>query len=275
MDEHSTLAPRTDEPQNGSGSEGVDAVLNTIKLSVSFGRRCVLKDVSLAVKEKNVLGILGPSGAGKSTLLRALNRTNELIPGFTHTGQIFFRGKDLHAPKIDVNRVRSQIGMVYQQPVIFPGSIKDNVLFGVKRVLKISKAQQTEFLENALRKAHLWDEVKDRLNASGDQLSVGQQQRLCLARTLALEPDIILMDEPTSALDERSREAIETLILKLKEERPVVIVTHDLEQARRVTDTVACMCVREGSGQILESGCCDAVFSDKDCLSVFEEMDTE
>lgn len=272
MKKYPTIDSIPDTLETSQIEDGTANILKTLNLSVHFGQTQVLKNISIALKEKSVLGILGPSGAGKSTLLRALNRTNELIPGFTHKGQILFRGNDLHAKQVDANRVRSQIGMVYQQPVVFPGSIKDNVLFGVKRVLKISKTQQADRLENTLKKANLWNEVKDRLNACAHQLSVGQQQRLCLARALSLEPHILLMDEPTSALDERARDAIETLILQLKEEQAVVLVTHDLEQARRVTDSVACMCVNEGSGQILETGCCDAVFSDASCLSVFEQM---
>ena len=220
-------------------------------------------------------GLIGPSGVGKSTLLKCLNRLTDLDAGLIVDGDIRFHGESIFANGIDVDTLRARIAMIFQQPVVFPGSIADNVAFGVKRVHRPSRRELPGIVENALHQAALWDEVKDRLRNPASQLSVGQQQRLCLARGLALDPDVILMDEPTSALDPRSTEAIEQLILTLKQDRSIVLVTHDTGQARRVTDWLECVCVIDDCGQIADSACCDAMFHSPSCQAVAEYLQVD
>ena len=252
-----------------------DPILETRDLTVHVRSQLILDRVSLKIMPGQVLGIVGPSGAGKSTLLRALNRLLELQSGYRVSGDILFHGQEIHRRTIDPDALRQRIGMIFQQPVVFPVSITENVLFGAKRLRKLRKPDRAALLEKSLRDAALWDEVKDRLHDSALRLSIGQQQRLCLARTLALDPEIILMDEPTSALDPRASEAIEERILAMKATRTVVLVTHNLDQARRVTDWVVCLCADNGHGELLESACCDAFFSSDTCQRVFEKMETE
>lgn len=248
-------------------------ILETCDLTVAARGRLILDRVCLKIMPGQVLGIVGPSGAGKSTLLRALNRLLELQADYRVTGEILFHGQEIHRRTIDPDALRERIGMIFQQPVVFPASIAENVLFGAKRLRKLSKSARAELLEKSLCEAALWDEVKDRLHDSARRLSIGQQQRLCLARTLALDPEVILMDEPTSALDPRASDAIEERILAMKATRCVVLVTHNLDQARRVTDWVACLCADKGHGELLESACCDAFFSSDACQRVFETLD--
>jgi phosphate transport system ATP-binding protein len=248
-------------------------ILEIRQLSVSAGSRTILRDVSLSVAERQIFGIVGPSGAGKSTLLRAVNRLLDLQPGFRVRGSVRLRDRDVYAPDIDPDELRTRIGMLFQQPVVFPASIEANVLFGVRHHRPLRRSERQNILERSLRNAALWDEVKDRLGESALRLSVGQQQRLCLARTLAVDPVVILMDEPTSALDARSSEAIEQLMLELKHERTIVLVTHNLAQARRVTDWIACLCPQSGGGEVLESACCDAFFSSPACQKVFDHLE--
>jgi phosphate transport system ATP-binding protein len=219
-----------------------------------------------------VFGLIGPSGAGKSTLLRCLNRLNDLIPGLKVSGDVTLHGRSIHAPGTDVNALRAKVGMLFQQPVVFPASVAENVLFGAKRLRSLSRSDRVELIESALTEAALWDEMKDRLKTPALALSVGQQQRLCLARTLAVQPEVILMDEPTSALDPKSTQAIEELILRLKARHTIIIVTHNVAQARRITDWIACICQRDGAGQIVESACCDAVLSNPQCREVVEYL---
>ena len=247
-------------------------VLTVHDLAVQAGALPILRKVTFEVRPGQVFGIIGPSGAGKSTLLRTINRLTDLTPALRVTGDVRIRGASIHAPGTDVNALRAQVGMLFQQPVIFPVSISENVLFGAKRLLSLTASALRELLEEALHDASLWDEVKDRLNASALTLSVGQQQRLCLARTLAVRPEIILMDEPTSALDPRSTQAIEDLILRLKARHSIVLVTHNIAQARRVADWIACVCVRDGAGEIVESACCDAVLGDPQCREVIDYL---
>lgn len=247
-------------------------ILEARDLAVHAGPRPLLRNVSLAVRPGQVFGIIGPSGAGKSTLLRSLNRLTDLIPGLRVTGEVRFHGASVHAPGTDVNALRARIGMLFQQPIVFPASIAENVLFGAKRLRVIPRGERAGVVESALREAALWDEVKDRLATPALALSVGQQQRLCLARTLAVQPEIILMDEPTSALDPRSTQAIEELIVRLKARHTIVIVTHNVAQARRLTDWIACICIREDAGEIVESACCDAVLGDPQCREVIEYL---
>ena len=287
MSEKNTIAHRATEGTEingpGCGSSSATSVspceknsplLRVRNLSVSIGKAAILDNISLEVPHRTVFGLVGPSGAGKSTLLRCLNRMIEMTPGARVTGSIHFHGQDIFAPTVDSDVLRTRIGMIFQQPVVFPTSIERNVLFGIRRLRRLSRSEGTDLVEKSLHEAALWDEVKDRLHASAQVLSIGQQQRLCLARTLATDPEIILMDEPTSALDARSTEAIESLILRLKTERTIVLVTHNLGQARRVTDWVGCLCpsVSTGAGEMLESACCDAFFGSETCRRVFRTL---
>jgi phosphate transport system ATP-binding protein len=206
-------------------------------LTVHYSGECALKNVSLEVYKNHVTAFIGPSGCGKSTFIRCFNRMNDLIPTATVSGTILYHGIDLYGPEVDAVEVRKRIGMVFQKPNPFPKSIYDNVAFG-PRVLGWKK-DLDERVEQALRHAALWDEVKNRLKASAYSLSGGQQQRLCIARCLAVEPDVLLMDEPASALDPISTTAIEDLMHDLKREYTIVIVTHNMQQAARVADMTA------------------------------------
>ncbi len=249
-----------------------DPIISVSNLSVTAGRRTILRSASFTVERHAVFGLIGPSGAGKSTLLRCLNRLIDLTPKLEVGGDVVLDGRSIYAPGVDVNALRERVGMIFQQPVVFPSSILANVLFGAQRLGKAPRARRMEIAERALREASLWDEVKDRLQDPAKSLSVGQQQRLCLARTLAVSPGVILMDEPTSALDPRSTRAIEDLILELRKTRTVVLVTHNVEQARRVTDWLACVCVRDGAGEIVESACCDALLGNPRCREVIDYL---
>jgi phosphate transport system ATP-binding protein len=242
-------------------SETGEPVLAAEKLSVSIGGRLILRAVDLRIEPRRVLCILGPSGAGKTTLLRCLNRLSDLVPELSVSGDVRLHGESIYCRdgrRVDVDALRSRIGMIFQQPVVFPGSIADNVLFGARRTRRLPRRAWPERVERALREAALWSEVQHRLREPAARLSVGQQQRLCLARVLACEPEILLLDEPTSALDESSAREIEELILRLRERHAVVLVTHNLQQARRVADSVACLGVRDHAGELIDSGrCCD------------------
>ena len=229
-----------------------ELILEASALTVRTADRVLLRDASFRAESGRVFGIIGPSGGGKSTLLRCINRLNDLVPGLRVSGDMRLRGECIRTS--DVNALRARIGMLFQQPVIFPASIGENVLFGAKRLRSLTRAEAAALTESALREAALWDEVKDRLHQPATVLSVGQQQRLCLARALAVQPEVLLMDEPTSALDPRSTAAIEELILRLKTSHTILIVTHNIAQARRITDTLACVSIRDGVGQIVEQG---------------------
>jgi len=210
-------------------------------LSVSYGDKPAVKNISMDIFHKNITALIGPSGCGKSTLIRCLNRMNDLIPSATVDGQLLYHGQDLYGPKVDPVQVRKRIGMVFQKPNPFPKSIYDNIAFG-PRVLG-RKGDMDEIVENALRRGAIWDEVKDRLDDNAFGMSGGQQQRLCIARAIATEPDVILMDEPCSALDPISTGKIEDLMLELKENYSIVIVTHNMQQAARVSDRTAFLIV--------------------------------
>ena len=231
-------------------------VLEARNLTVTAGGKTILRDIGFTVQRHQVVGIIGASGSGKSTLLKSLNRLLELNPQFRVQGDVRFSGQSIYAPEVDADELRARIGIIFQQPVVFPKSIFQNVLFGTRHHDKVLRREWPDVVERALGEASLWHEVKDRLHESALRLSVGQQQRLCLARTLAVDPEVILMDEPTSALDPKSTEAIEELILRLKTTRTIVLVTHHLGQARRVADWLTCLSVRDGAGEIAESGCC-------------------
>jgi phosphate transport system ATP-binding protein len=244
---------RIAEVSNGA-AQGEMATLPVVfdvqGLTVSYSGKVALSDVTLAIPENTVTAFIGPSGCGKSTFIRCFNRMNDLVPGAKVEGRIEYHGRDLYGAGVDPVEVRRRIGMVFQKPNPFPKSIYDNIAFA-PRVLGMKKGLD-ERVEGALRRAALWDEVKDRLKDNALGLSGGQQQRLCIARTIAIEPDVILMDEPASALDPISTARIEDLIHELKSDYTIVIVTHNMQQAARVADTTAFFSVdirEDGSGR--------------------------
>lgn len=249
-----------------------EEVFRVSNLSVSARGKTILSQVDAVIHPHQVFGIIGPSGAGKSTFLRCLNRLSDLTPELKVRGRIEYRGRSINDPGVDPDDLRAKIGFLFQQPVVFPKSVRENVLFGLRHLRRLNRVALADAAERALIEAALWNEVKDRLEESALTLSVGQQQRLCLARALATEPEVILMDEPTSALDPKSTAAIEELILKLKERHTIVLVTHNIGQARRVTDWLACICVREGGGTIAETACCDALLANPQCQEVVEYL---
>jgi len=206
-------------------------------VEVAYSGKVAVRDIGFDIAAKEITALIGPSGCGKSTLLRCLNRMNDLVPGATVAGSIQYHGQDLYGPTVDPVEVRKRIGMVFQKPNPFPKSIYDNIAFG-PRVLGM-KGDMDEIVERALKRGALWDEVKDRLKTNAFGMSGGQQQRLCIARTLATDPDVILMDEPCSALDPISTGKIEDLMLELRERYSIVIVTHNMQQAARVSDMTA------------------------------------
>ncbi len=216
---------------------GESAVVQAKRLSVYYGTTQVISDVNLDVARSKITAIIGPSGSGKSTLLRCFNRMNDLIPNFKMSGQVLFEGHDLYAPDIDPTTIRYQVGMVFQRPNPFPKSIFDNVAFGPR--INGFRGDLQSLVEVSLRRAALFDEVKDRLKSSALALSGGQQQRLCIARALAVSPRVILMDEPCSSLDPMATLAIEELMRELSEDYSIVIVTHNMQQAARVSDFTA------------------------------------
>ena len=220
-----------------------DSILQTRGLSVYYGAKKVVTDVNLDVARHRITAIIGPSGCGKSTLLRCFNRMNDLIPSARVEGQVLFDGRDLYSHDVDPTEIRYLIGMVFQRPNPFPKSIYDNVAFGPR--INGFNGDIEEVVERSLRRAALWDEVKDRLKASALSLSGGQQQRLCIARTVAVEPSVILMDEPCSALDPIATLAIEELMRELSEEYSIIIVTHNMKQAARVSHYTAFLMLEE------------------------------
>jgi phosphate transport system ATP-binding protein len=225
-------------------------------LHVRYGASHAIKGVSLAIPDRSVTAIIGPSGCGKSTFLRALNRMNDTIKGIRVDGKVNIGDKDLYGPGVDVVALRRQVGMVFQKPNPFPSSIRDNVLFGPRIHRRLTSEQKDRIVELSLRRAALWDEVKDRLDDDAMGLSGGQQQRLCIARALAVEPQVLLMDEPASALDPIATAKIEDLIQELKKELTVVIVTHNMQQAARVSDHTAFFYL----GELVEFGATKQIF---------------
>ena len=208
-------------------------------LCLWYGSAQALKNINIQIPENNITALIGPSGCGKSTFLKTLNRMNDLIPGVKITGEVRYLDTDIFAPGLDVNALRKEIGMVFQKPNLFPMSIYDNIAYGPRTHGIKSKAKLDELVEQSLRGAAIWDEVKDRLKKNALGLSGGQQQRLCIARALAVEPKVLLMDEPTSALDPISTSKIEELAMQLKERYTIVIVTHNMQQAVRISDRTA------------------------------------
>ena len=215
------------------------AILSAQQLNLWYGAHQALHDISMNIPEKSITALIGPSGCGKSTFLKTLNRMNDLIPGVKITGDVRYRDQDIFAPGTDVNELRREIGMVFQKPNPFPMSIYDNIAYGPRTHGIKNRARLDEIVEKSLRGAAIWDEVKDRLKKNALGLSGGQQQRLCIARALAVEPEVLLMDEPTSALDPISTSKIEELAMQLKEQYTIVIVTHNMQQAVRISDRTA------------------------------------
>jgi len=222
-----------------------------------YGDHQALKNVNIEIPKKSITAFIGPSGCGKSTFLKTLNRMNDLIPGLKITGDIRYEGTDIFSKEVDVNNLRKEIGMVFQKPNPFPMSIYDNVAYGPRTHGITNRVQLDEIVERALRDAAIWDEVKDRLKKNALGMSGGQQQRLCIARALAVQPKILLMDEPTSALDPISTSRIEELVMELKEKYTIVMVTHNMQQAVRVSDYTAFFLL----GELVEFGKTDDIFS--------------
>ena len=239
--------------------DDIEPVLESRDLSVSYSGQTAVSGVSLQVPKNSVVSLIGPSGCGKSTLLRCFNRMNDLIPSASVEGTVNFAGQNIYAPDIDPTEIRFRIGMVFQRPNPNPKSIYENVAFGPR--INGMTDNLDEVVETSLRRAAVWDEVKDRLNDSGLSVSGGQQQRICIARALAVNPEIVLMDEPASALDPISTQAIEQLIKELSSEVTIVIVTHNMQQATRISDYAAVMMAgEERVGRMIEYGTNDQVF---------------
>ena len=232
-------------------------ILEAKTLNLWYGEHHALHDVSLSVPEKSITALIGPSGCGKSTFLKTLNRMNDLIPGVKLSGEVDFHGQDLYGSSVDPTWLRKQIGMVFQKANPFPMSIYDNVAYGPRTHGIRNRVKLDEIVENSLRSAAIWDEVKDRLKKSALGLSGGQQQRLCIARALAVEPEVLLMDESTSALDPISTSKIEDLAAELKSQYTVVMVTHNMQQAARISDNTAFFLL----GELVEFGKTEQLFS--------------
>ena len=233
------------------------AILSAQSLNLWYGAHQALHDISIDIPEKSITALIGPSGCGKSTFLKTLNRMNDLIDGVKITGSVTYEGANIYDPSTDVNELRRSIGMVFQKPNPFPMSIYDNITYGPKLHGVRNKAELDELVESSLRGAALWDEVKDRLKKSALGLSGGQQQRLCIARALAVKPEVLLMDEPTSALDPGSTMKVEELMSELKKNYTVVIVTHNMQQAARISDRTAFFLL----GELVEVGPTNQIFS--------------
>lgn len=232
-------------------------ILQTNRLKLYYGAFEALKGIDMQIPEKQITAFIGPSGCGKSTFLKTLNRMNDLVPGVRIEGEVLYNGRDIFSKEVDVTWLRKKIGMVFQKPNPFPMSIYDNIAYGPRTHGIKSKAKLDEIVEKSLRGAAIWDEVKDRLKKSALGLSGGQQQRICIARALAVEPDVLLMDEATSALDPISTSKIEDLIADLKNSYTIVIVTHNMQQATRISDKCAFFLL----GELIEYGDTTQIFS--------------
>ena len=232
-------------------------IITVEDLNLWYGSTQALHHVSMEIPEKSITALIGPSGCGKSTFLKTLDRMNDLVPGVRIEGTVRYDGRDIFAPDVDVNELRRQVGMVYQKPNPFPMSIYDNVAYGPRTHGVRNRAKLDEIVEQSLRSAAIWDEVKDRLKKNALGLSGGQQQRLCIARALAVEPQVLLMDEPTSALDPISTSKIEELAIELKKQYTIVIVTHNMQQALRISDRTAFFLL----GELIEYDDTERIFS--------------
>ena len=233
------------------------SIITAKDLCLWYGTTQALKNINIEIPERSITALIGPSGCGKSTFLKTLNRMNDLIPSVRIEGTVTYGGQDIFAPNVDVNDLRKEIGMVFQKPNPFPMSIYDNIAYGPRTHGITNKAQLDDIVENALRSAAIWDEVKDRLKKNALGMSGGQQQRLCIARALAVEPKVLLMDEPTSALDPISTSRIEDLAMELKKDYTIVIVTHNMQQAVRISDQTAFFLL----GDLVEFGNTEELFS--------------
>ncbi len=231
-------------------------IIQVSDLCLWYGQTQALKNVDINIKEKSITALIGPSGCGKSTFLKTLNRMNDLVQGVKITGTVNYRGKDIFDPSMDVNLLRKNVGMVFQSPNPFPMSVYDNIAYGPRTHGIRNKAKLDDIVERSLKGAAIWDEVKDRLKKSALGLSGGQQQRLCIARALAVEPDVLLMDEPTSALDPISTTKIEELAMELKKQYTIIIVTHNMQQAVRISDSTAFFLL----GDLVEYGDTESMF---------------
>jgi phosphate transport system ATP-binding protein len=237
--------------------KGVRAKFEVLRLSFWYGRSQALYDISLAIPACSVVALIGPSGCGKSTFLRTLNRMNDLIEGTHHTGEIVLDGEEIYSRQLNLVDLRRRVGMVFQKSNPFPKSVFENVVFGPRVAGMKNRARLYEIAEHGLRRAGLWEEVKDRLSDSALNLSGGQQQRLCIARALATDPEVLLLDEPASALDPASTARIEDLIFELKRDYTIVIVTHNMQQAARVSDLTAFFY----QGRLIEAGPTDQLYT--------------
>ncbi len=233
------------------------SIISVNDLCLWYGKQQALKDICVEIEAHSITALIGPSGCGKSTFLKTLNRMNDLVPDVKITGSVRYRGEDIYAPGTDVNELRRQIGMVFQKPNPFPISIYDNIAYGPRTHGVRSRARLDDIVERSLRDAAIWDEVKDRLKKNALGLSGGQQQRLCIARALAVEPEVLLMDEPTSALDPISTSRIEELAMQLRGKYTIVIVTHNMQQAVRISDNTAFFLL----GELVEYGGTEQMFS--------------
>ncbi|OYV42754.1 MAG: phosphate ABC transporter ATP-binding protein [Acidocella sp. 20-57-95] len=258
MEIASKMMSEVPAPVMPNQSERAGSVKVSIRnLNFYYGENHALKNINIDYLDRKTTAMIGPSGCGKSTLLRILNRMYDLYPGQRAEGEVMLGGQNLIAPDVDLNRLRSRVGMVFQKPTPFPKSIYENVVFGVRLHEKLSKAEMDERVEWALTRAALWNEVKDRLNTSAIGLSGGQQQRLCIARSIAVRPEVLLLDEPTSALDPISTLKIEELVDELKKDFTIVIVTHNMQQAGRCADQVAFFYL----GELVEVGSSSQIFT--------------
>ena len=235
----------------------MNSILSVQDLCLWYGSHQALTNINIEIPEKSITALIGPSGCGKSTFLKTLDRMNDLIPDVKITGSVRYKGEDIFDPSVDVSELRRQVGMVFQKPNPFPMSIYDNIAYGPRTHGMKNKAKLDEIVEQSLRGAAIWDEVKDRLKKNALGLSGGQQQRLCIARALAVEPDVLLMDEPTSALDPISTSKIEELAMELQEKYTIVIVTHNMQQAVRISDHTAFFLL----GELVEYGETEKLFS--------------
>lgn len=235
----------------------MSSIISVNDLCLWYGQTQALKNINMEIPEKSITALIGPSGCGKSTFLKTLDRMNDLVPGVKITGEVKYKEKNIYAPGTDVNELRRCIGMVFQKPNPFPMSIYDNVAYGPRTHGIRNKVKLDDMVEQALRRAAIWDEVKDRLKKSALGLSGGQQQRLCIARALAVEPQVLLMDEPTSALDPISTSRIEELAIELKDRYTIVIVTHNMQQAARISDRTAFFLL----GELVECGDTEQIFA--------------
>ena len=258
------MRPETLQADEPGSTEPREVVFQTRDVTVSYGDVPAVRDVTFDIYERNITALIGPSGCGKSTLIRCFNRMNDLIPSASVEGEILYHGENLYGPTVDPVQARKLIGMVFQKPNPFPKSIFDNVAFGPRLA---GMDDVDDRVRHALEGAALWDEVKDRLDSNAFGMSGGQQQRLCIARCLAVDPDVILMDEPCSALDPISTGKIEELMLKLKEDYSIVIVTHNMQQAARVSDMTAFLIVeldetaKHRTGRIIEYDATEKIFT--------------